>query len=169
MSDLFELVLALNLRGDLTDAEIADLRWHLGLGAQPEHLTILTDFPTVIVDEDGTPEVVNEPRPLLAQRGAAGKTGGALVADLVRRESRDGWAMTSRQELHPDEFEQVRELLGWLGRHADYEYRDLDGVVRAGGAGTVVGYLRFHEDVRPMPLTITDGAIAWPGGDPEHG
>ena len=164
MSDVFELVVALNLRDDLSDAEVADLRWHLGLGPQPERLTILTEFPVVVVDDRGEPRVVNEPRQVLAQRGAArhSMVGGALVSALVRRENPAGWAMTSRQELHPDGFDEARALLGWLARHADYGYVGLDGSVQPGGCGNVVGYLRFHEDVTPTPLTVKDATIAWP-------
>lgn len=156
MSDVFELVLALNLRADLTDAELASLRWLLGLGGRPGNPAIRAEYPVAIVN-DG-----EESRPALAGRGAAWKTGGALVSELVRRANPAGWAITSRQELHPDDFGEVLELLSWLADHADYPYRDHDGVVRSGGCGNVVGYLRFYEDVDPTVLTIRDGIISWP-------
>ncbi|MEV7232155.1 hypothetical protein AB0M79_34895 [Polymorphospora sp. NPDC051019] len=156
MSDVFELVLNLNLRDDLTDAELASLRWFLGLGVRPENLSILAESPIAIVDGG------EESRPVLAGRGAAWKTGGALVSELVRRGNPAGWAITSRQELHPDEFDEVLALLSWLADRADYPYRDHDGTVRSGGCGNVVGYLRFYEDVDPTVLTIRGGIISWP-------
>ena len=146
VSDIFEFALALNLRDDLSDAELADLRWHLGLGPQPENLAILTAFPVVVVDDNGRPQVHDEPRAILAQRGSAWKVGGELSAGLARREQPAGWAVTARQELHPDDFGTVRALLDWLATHAS------DGT----------GHLRFCEDSDPVPLTLADASIAWP-------
>ncbi|MFC9813981.1 hypothetical protein ACFVJM_18145 [Streptomyces virginiae] len=69
-------------------------------------------------------------------------------ADLPRR----GWALTSRQEIHPDEFEKVGELLCWLAARAHDTHRRGDGAVG-------VGFLRFHEDEVPEALTVVGGEV----------
>lgn len=170
MSDIYDFMLVIDLRDDLSDAEVAELRWHLGLGPQPERLTILTEFPEVVLDDNGKPVtdengdwcVENAPYPLLAQRGAARKIGGAVFSELVRRQDRagTGWALTVRQELHPDDFEYVDRLLDWLAARADYAYVDTDGTTKTGGYGNYVGYQRFYENSEiDTQLTIEDGKI----------
>jgi hypothetical protein len=156
VSDAFELLLAMDLGDDLTGAEVDELRWHLGLGPQPARLTVVPGFPEVVVDDDGRPRVVDAPRPLLAATGPAHHrgVGGALVSALARREDPAGWALTSRQELHPDDFELVRTLLGWLAQHCD--------PASAGRHGHPIGHLRFHEDIGSTPLTTTAGGVDWP-------
>lgn len=44
------------------------------------------------------------------------KVGGALTAVLLWRA--EGWALTARQEIHPDDFDGVGELLTWLATKA---------------------------------------------------
>lgn len=158
MADIYEFLITMDLRDDLSDGEIADLRWHLGLGPQPERLTILTAFSVVTVDDNGEPQIDDDPQPVLAQRGAAWKVGGALFGELARRDQPAGWALTARQELHPDDFALVRKLLDWLAGHAEYYNEDRD----AAGQEFFVGYLRWYEDLRPIPLTIAQGRISWP-------
>jgi hypothetical protein len=70
------------------------------------------------------------------------------VAALVPRERPDGWALTVRQELHPDQFYQLRTMLGWLGRWATH-----DGPA---------GYLRFYENTGATPLMVHSGRIELP-------
>jgi hypothetical protein len=161
MADIYEFVVTMNLRDGLSDDELADLRWHLGLGPRPDHLTILTAFPVVTLDDEGQPRIDDDPRPVLAQRGAAWKVGGALCAELARRDRPAGWAVTARQELHPDDFDLVRPLLGWLAANADDDVQR-SGSRTAAGHGHFVGYLRGYEDARPIPLVLTNGTIAWP-------
>ncbi|MFC7647433.1 hypothetical protein ACFQX6_48135 [Streptosporangium lutulentum] len=43
MADLHEVLITAELRADLSDAEISELRWHLGLGPEPETFTVVTD------------------------------------------------------------------------------------------------------------------------------
>ncbi|HLT12110.1 MAG TPA: hypothetical protein VK028_15125 [Micromonosporaceae bacterium] len=147
MADIYEFLITMDLRDDLSNDEIADLRWHLGLGPQPKRLAILTAFPVVTEDDDGQPQIKDEPRPLLAERGAAWKVSGALCAELARRDQPAGWALTVRQELHPDDFDLVRKLLDWLAGHTKYHNEDRD----AAGLEVFVGYLRWYEDLRPCP------------------
>jgi hypothetical protein len=121
VSDLYELQLILDLPDSLPAADVALLRWHLGeSGEEPQ-------------DPDAYP--------LLAARGPAARIGGTLVGDLSRSEQ--GWALTARQEVHPDEFDQLRELVEWLAR-------------RTSTFGTI-GYLRFLEHNVPDVL-IADPA-----------
>jgi hypothetical protein len=157
MSDVYELVLTVDLRDELSEQELAELRWHLGIGPQPERLVMVTEFPFVVVDDAGEPVIEHEPYPLLAGAGAASRVGGALCSVLaVRTEPQGkGWALTSRQELHPDEFERVGELLRRLAARAHAAHRIGDDTVR-------IGYLRFHEDLVPTVLQVKDGQVDWP-------
>ncbi|MGW7056734.1 hypothetical protein [Streptomyces sp. NPDC054887] len=154
MADIFELSLVLNLRDSLLDEEVAELRWHLGLGGKPETLRIVMAFPIVV--EDGYGEFVTEdhPVPLLGRHGEAGKVDGALVSVLLRTES-GAWALTARQEIHPDEFDRTGELLSWLATRADDRHRSSTGVVR-------LGWIRFCESERFEPLAVRDGEVVWP-------
>ncbi|MFD7303810.1 hypothetical protein ACFV83_23255 [Streptomyces pharetrae] len=121
MSDLYELQLTLDLPGSLPDPDLALLRWHLG--------------------ESGEESQESDTYPLLAARGSAERIGGALVGDLVRGVR--GWALTVRQEVHPDQFDRLRELVEWIA-------------ARTSTCGTI-GYLRFLEHDIPDVL-IADPA-----------
>lgn len=160
MADVFELTLALDLHDPLSEEELAELHWHLGLGPKPEILRIVTAFPVAMEDEHGNVVVEDHPEPLLGCHGEeAFKTGGALVSALVRRQdSRSGaWALTSRQEIHPDDFERTGELLSWLATKAVDAHRcSDDGDVH-------LGWIRFCEEVQPKPLVVVgNGAVVWP-------
>ncbi|GAA0708882.1 hypothetical protein Drose_21660 [Dactylosporangium roseum] len=52
MADLHELMVAADLRGDLAEPDLAELRWHLGLGPRPEHVTAATVI--VVARRQGT-------------------------------------------------------------------------------------------------------------------
>ncbi|CAL9645333.1 hypothetical protein [Streptomyces sp. enrichment culture] len=158
MADVFELVVELDLHDALTEQELVELRWHLGLGPRPRTLRIVTGFPVVVEDEQGDCAVEERPEPLLACHGAAFKAGGTLASALVPRPGaadRGGWTLTSRQEIHPDDFEATGELLAWLAARA------ADDVQRADGA-VPLGWIRFYEDPRPEPLVVRDGVVQWP-------
>jgi hypothetical protein len=116
MSDLYELQLTLDLPDSLPAADLSLLRWHLGENSEKS------------LDPDACP--------LLSARGAAERIGGTLVGDLAR--SARGWALTARQEVHPDEFDQLRGLVEWLA-------------ARTSTFGTI-GYLRFLEHDVPDVL-----------------
>lgn len=158
MADAYDFFLTLDLKDDLSEDEVAELRWHLGLGPQPARLCIITEFPEAVLNDagqpaDGTGEVTweNAPYPVLAQRGPAWRIGGAAVSELARRERpRPGWALTTRQALHPDEFPNVDKLLGWLASHADHDR----------GHAQYAGFERFYEDDGITTLlVIKDGEI----------
>ncbi|QKW17877.1 hypothetical protein HUT16_01295 [Kitasatospora sp. NA04385] len=157
MSSVYELSIVLNLREDLSDQEEAELRWHLGLGPQPEALRIVPRFPVVVEDGSDGLIVEDDPRPLLGRHDAAVHVGGALVSALVRPEhSWNGpWALTVRQEIHPDDFDLTGELLTWLAAKADDRHRPSTGTVR-------VGWTRFYESDRLEPLEVRGGVVAWP-------
>lgn len=159
VADIFEFVLSMDLRTDITDDELAELRWHVGQGPRPERLPLGSDnyLPTHPLGDPEDPDCeweTEEPAPAFARRGGAGKVGGALVAELVAREQPDGWSLTVRQEAHPDEFYQLRTLLDWLGRNS------LDAA--AGGIPFFVGYLRCYESTEVEPLILSDGRIRLP-------
>ncbi|MGQ4389069.1 hypothetical protein [Streptomyces sp. SAS_270] len=172
MADAYDFLLTIDLKDNLTQDEVTELRWHLGLGPQPQQLCILTEFPEVmlddgepILDDKGEIQAENAPYPVLAQRGPAWKIGGAALSELARREiPRPGWALTTRQALHPDETEHVDQLLDCLAARADYDYVDADGSPGSGGFGTYVGYGRFYEDDHVTRLlVIKNGEIVRKG------
>ncbi|MGW6817398.1 hypothetical protein [Streptomyces sp. NPDC055005] len=157
MTDIHELMIAVDLREEISEAELAELRWHLGIGPRPERLSIVTEFPVVVVDDSGIPVIEDDPHPLLAGQGAASRVSGVLCSTLVSRADlpRKGWSLTSRQEIHPDEFEKVGELLCRLAARAHETHLLADGAIR-------VGFLRFHEAQAPDPLQVKDGQVNWP-------
>ncbi|MGV4985717.1 hypothetical protein ACVB8X_06590 [Streptomyces sp. NRAIS4] len=67
----------------------------------------------------------------------------------------DAWALTSRQEIHPDGFERLGELLGWLATKAAAGHRRFDGSVD-------LGRIRTYEERQPEPLLIRDREVVWP-------
>jgi hypothetical protein len=156
VSDIYEFTMAMDLRDDLSDEEVAELRWHLGLGPRPDVLSIVLDFPEVVENELGEPTIEDHPHPVLGQHDAAWKVGGTLSSELVRCEGRasSGWTLTARQELHPDEFDEVSVLLCWLAAKSDDKHVNADGSM-------CVGFLRFYEDDDPQPLTIKNGVVGW--------
>ncbi|MFJ4623951.1 hypothetical protein [Streptomyces sp. NPDC088812] len=126
MSDIHELQLNLDLPGSLASADLALLRWHLG-------------------EEAGEPPHPDD-YPLFSDRGPAHRIGGTLVGELAR--GARGWALTVRQEVHPDEFDQLRVLVTWLA-------------ARTSTAGTI-GSLRFPERDIPDVLVADPAAgTAW--------
>lgn len=154
VADLFELTLALDLRDELTREEMAELRWHLGAGPEPETLRIVTEFPVVVIDDDsGEPVIENHPEPLLGAEGEAYKVGGVLDSALVRQDG--AWMLTIRQEIHPDGYDCLGDLLVWLAAKAGDRHRHPDGSVE-------VGRIRAYEDTVPQPLLVRDGAVLWP-------
>ncbi|WP_285543617.1 hypothetical protein [Streptomyces lavendulae] len=157
MADIFELMLTLDLRDELSEDELAELRWHLGLGPKPDILHIVTEFPFVDEDDDGELIVENDPQPLLGCHGEAFKVDGALVSVLVRREHTwcGAWALTSRQEIHPDQFDLTGTLLRWLATKAGDRHRRFDGSVD-------LGWTRLYEARQAEPLVVREGAVIWP-------
>ncbi|MET7301320.1 hypothetical protein [Embleya sp. NPDC005575] len=158
MSDLYELTMDLALRaGRLSGPDVAELRWHVGLaaGAIPDvgDRRIVTEFPVVVVDDLGVPAVVDDPHPVLGADGIALRIGGESATGLAPIGG--GWALTVRRELHPDQFDEVGELLAWLAARAEDAHTDSHGSV-------VLGWLRFIEDTEARPLVFRDGRVQWP-------
>ncbi|MCX5009622.1 hypothetical protein OG765_01255 [Streptomyces sp. NBC_00555] len=156
MSDIYELMISVDLRDEISEQELTELSWHLGIGPQPERLFIVTAFP-VVVDDSGIPVIEDDPYPLLAGRGAASRVGGVLCSALASRADlpRKGWSLMSRQEIHPDEFEKVGELLCWLATRAHETHLLGNGAVG-------MGFLRFHEAEVPDALQVASGRVSWP-------
>ncbi|WP_329389790.1 hypothetical protein OG625_37235 [Streptomyces sp. NBC_01351] len=157
VSDFHELMIAVDLRDEISEMELAELSWHLGIGPQPECLSIVTEFPFVVEDDSGIPMIEDDPHPLLAEQGAASRVGGALCSTLAPRADPPwkGWSLTSRQEIHPDEFKKIGELLCWLAERAHEPHLLGDGAVR-------VGFLRFCEAAVPDVLQVKSGQVSWP-------
>ncbi|MFC7012332.1 hypothetical protein ACFQMH_11550 [Streptomyces viridiviolaceus] len=124
MADIYELQLTLDLPDSLLPADLALLRWHLG-------------------EEDGRQDEGYE-YPLWDARGPARRIGGVLVGEL--HSDHGGWALTVRQEAHPDEFDDLRRMVLWLGARTT-----------SWGA---IGYLRFYESHLPDMLIAERGAVS---------
>ncbi|MET9959655.1 hypothetical protein ABZ128_11415 [Streptomyces sp. NPDC006326] len=154
---MYELMIAVDLRDEISEQELAELSWHLGIGTQPECLSIVTEFQVVVVDDSGIPVIEDDPYPLLAGRGTAWRVGGVLSSALTPHvdPSWNGWSLTSRQEIHPDEFEKVGELLCWLATRA-HETHPL------GDSAVGIGSLRFYEAEVPDVLQVKSGQVNWP-------
>jgi len=158
VADTYEVLLAVDIHGDLGDEELAELRWHLGQGPLPKRLPMGTDqyLPTFPLGDPEDPDCAwetAEPEPLFAQHGPAHHISGALVAVLTEREAPEGWSLTVRQELHPDEFYALRAFLYWLGPHSTHA---------PGSSEHHIGHLRFHESTAVIPLVLSNGTIAQP-------
>ncbi|OEV01732.1 hypothetical protein [Streptomyces oceani] len=157
-ADAYELLINANPPDDLSEAEVRELRWHLGLGPEPAEFTIVTEFPTEFVDEEGLPAEyepgaagswVEEKAPALAQRGPAWRIGGVAFASLERCEpDRPGWALTCRQALHPDGFDGPSDRVRWLQRRIPEPTFDLRV------------YWRFYEDPFLEPTFVGEEGLA---------
>jgi hypothetical protein len=91
------------------------------------------------------------PRPTSSARTTAGST----TREKHRRHGVNIYpAVTARQELHSDGFDEVSVLLRWLAMKSDDKHVNADGSVS-------VGVLRSYEDGDPQPLTIKNGAVSW--------
>lgn len=155
---MYEFMVSMDLRGELTDDEVAELRWHLGLGPRPERLTIITTFSEIVIGEDGRPVedergdwvYEDRPRPVwdLVQAGTS-KIGGAAVSAFDLHDDRYGrrWGLTCRWAVHPEDCAEVGKLFGWL-------------VGRCVGDERFFGYLRWYEEDWPdTRLGIADGTL----------
>ncbi|MFI6006927.1 hypothetical protein ACIA98_42495 [Streptomyces sp. NPDC051366] len=80
-----------------------------------------------------------------------------LCSALTRRADPPwkGWSLTSRQEIHPDEFEKVGELLCWLATRAHDTHQ-------LGDSAVGIGSLRFYEAEAPDALQVKSGQVNWP-------
>ncbi|WP_194818621.1 hypothetical protein [Nocardia sp. XZ_19_385] len=106
----------------------------------------------VIEEEDGE-LAFTEPQPLLDQTGPAWKIEGTLRASLEQTST--GWHLEARQEIHPEDFEQLEPLLTWLYQHVDLGMVAPDGSVE-------LARLRWYEDADFRPLVVRDDTIFWP-------
>ncbi|MBO0655904.1 hypothetical protein J1792_24955 [Streptomyces triculaminicus] len=76
---------------------------------------------------------------------------------MRRQDTRNGaWALTTRQEIHRDDFDRTGELLSWIATKAADAHRHFDG------RDVHLGWIRFCEEVQPKLLVVRDGAAVWP-------
>ncbi|MFD0418369.1 hypothetical protein [Streptomyces sp. NPDC127108] len=157
MADIHEVLITAELPAELSEAEMAELRWHLGLGARPGALVIVVDHWPVhpVGEEHGDPlpgdqwEV--DAYPLLAQRGPVDRrVGGVAYAELARREG-GGWALSSRQVVHSDELGLMGGLLSWLRERAERRWGEVE--VRC--------HVRFCEDGPGLRVVSSFEGGAW--------
>jgi hypothetical protein len=152
MSDMHELLVTLTLSPAIPDDELAELRWHLGRAERPAAYPLVGDAERPAYPlgdpEDPDCEWDTDPEPLFAHHGAAWKLPGATVAELTDRDGKPGWALTVRQEVHPEDFAAVRALLSRVARHAE-------------GVG-FAGFVRGYEDDAVQPLLLAGGRLELP-------
>jgi hypothetical protein len=161
MADIHEVMLAMDLRGDLPESELAELRWHLGLGPRPGHITaqtivvnevldLLHDDQQPVRDEHGDWVIKEFPEAAWHDGSpyAASKMPGAGFSTLVRGDDHDGgrWALSCRWEVHPDGHVQLAEFIGWL-------------TARLRESQSFFGYQRWYEDREPELLSFRDGKV----------
>ncbi|GAA1962171.1 hypothetical protein [Kitasatospora viridis] len=112
MSDYYDLFLAVDLRSDLPESALHELRWLLGQAEAPPVL------------ESADWESWGHPWQVFAGDSASHSFDGADTSRLVRsvdKPSLDGgapWALTVRTCVHDDEFGVVMEVVEWLLRQA---------------------------------------------------
>ncbi|MGQ4601425.1 hypothetical protein, partial [Nocardia sp. R6R-6] len=153
VADMFEFVISIGLRDNLSAGDVAELRWHLGLGELPaDGLRIGSGIQWAVEDANGSMVEV-EPEPLLGVHGPAWKVRGMLSASLERTAL--GWHLDARQEVHPETFEEMTELMVWFYRRVDFSMVRADGSVE-------IGRLRWHEHSEPVPLVVRDDHVFWP-------
>ncbi|TQM26356.1 hypothetical protein [Nocardia bhagyanarayanae] len=153
MADIFEFTLSLDLRDELSEADVAELRWHLGLGDLPESGLRIESGSRWLIENDEGHLVELDPQPLLDQRGPACETGGILTASLERTPT--GWRLEARQEVHPEVFPEMSALMRWLYLRVDFGMVQPDGSVE-------LGRLRGYEDEHSQPLLVRDDRVFWP-------
>jgi hypothetical protein len=105
----YELVIAVHLRGDLADSDLAEVRWHLGIGTKPDEALI----------RDG---------PLFGPEGASYLPGGDITRlDQEVRAGSGGpasaWGVFVRRFMLDDTlYELLTPLCGWLAAVATDGY-----------------------------------------------
>ncbi|MEV5550622.1 hypothetical protein AB0L35_31550 [Streptomyces sp. NPDC052309] len=124
MADIYELQLMLDLPASLPARDVELLRWHLG--------------------QEGGRQDDGYEYPLWDARGPARRIGGAALGELSPDD--EGWTLTVRQEAHPDEFDDLRRIVLWLG-------------ARTTTIG-VIGHLRFYEAHVPDVLIAQGGTVS---------
>jgi hypothetical protein len=164
MADVYDFFLAIDLRDDLSAAELAEVRWHLGLGPEPAEMTIIDSIYTYPVYDEatGAESWRDGPMAVLEHDGPTARIRGAQVSAMARRWDDRGWAITARQEVHVDAMEDLVTFVEWLARHADYPYHGSDGVAREGGCRSFIGFLRKYDADRPSRITLTDFTVDFP-------
>lgn len=161
VADIHELMVTMDLRGDLPETELAELRWHLGLGSRPEHITektivvnevldLLPDEQEPVQDENGHWVIKEFPQPAREDGSpyAASKIPGAGCSILVRADDHadERWALTCRWEVHPDGHAEVAEWIDWL-------------TARLHKNESFFGYQRWYEADEPELLSVRDGKV----------
>lgn len=130
--------LEIDLSAEVTDDEIAELRWHLRLGPRPKQSLQLTDE-------------VN----LFYQCSSRRGDDPALTVDLSPRQA-GGWRLTAWQEPEPAEVDQLVPLFRWLEQRADPTAVNDNGSV-------CLGRVRFYdEDDWTHSLLMVGGSLRYP-------
>lgn len=133
--------LSATLDAGVSENEIAELQWHLGLQPSPAPPLQLADAVNVF------------------QRGPAYRRGTDpdLFADLVQNPGAGNWVLTAWQEPDPDELESLELLFLWLAARTDTATRNIDGSV-------CLGRMRFCDEMKwtNTIMVFSDQWVAYP-------
>lgn len=157
MGDLYELNMSVVLGADRSEIELTELRWHLGLAPRPVRLRIVTTFP-VVAWQDDRPVLVDAPTPLLARRGRTRTSGREQYGTLAASSGGPGWLLGARQEIHPDDFPMLGDLLAWLAAQATGQ--PVPAHPQSGAHE--IARLLCREAGADAPLLVRDGQVGWP-------
>ncbi|MGY4103934.1 TY-Chap domain-containing protein, partial [Nocardia sp. R16R-3T] len=117
----YHMRLSVSLTSEMTPADVAELRWQLGLGPQP-------------LDSGDLPAHVS----LFLRERAFHREDPDLAVDLTARAG-GGWLLSAWQEPAPEDLDRLEPLFVWLARRADAAEIASDGSVH-------LGDLRFYDE-----------------------
>ncbi|SUA44979.1 Uncharacterised protein [Nocardia africana] len=117
----YHMQLSVRLTAEMTETEIAELRWYLGLGSQPPRYVDLADS----VD-------------LVPRFRAHHPDSPVLFVDLTALDD-GGWLLSAWQEPAPEDVDRLEPLFVWLASHADATEITPEGWV-------YLGHLRFYDE-----------------------
>jgi hypothetical protein len=140
VSDYYDLYLALELREDLPEETLRELRYHCGLETEPPKTF-------QAFDDDGW--YWDEPYPYLAAGKPSHAFAGADVTALVAADDRI--SLTVRRCVHDDELGWAMMMANWLASLST-NWAHTEG-------GYWIGYLRYTENYLPNPLFYADGQV----------
>ncbi|MGX1809371.1 hypothetical protein ACWIGI_26920 [Nocardia sp. NPDC055321] len=134
----YHVEFAFDLTDQMTDDEISELRWHLGLGSRP---------PSSVAIEQGLALP-------FTHGGAYFESDEDLFAALARRRDGDGWRLTARQEADDEELWSLCSFLDWLRSWIEPSVRNADGSIP-------VGRLRFYDEQEWTALGLDRDGLRW--------
>ncbi|UFS98500.1 TY-Chap domain-containing protein [Nocardia huaxiensis] len=132
----YHMQLSVNLAAELGQDEIEELRWHLGLGPQPQRPLDISDAVNLFLQEPSYHHGNHD-----------------LMVDLAPRD-RGGWALTAWQEPTEEDLDQLEPLFRWLAARAEPTVTDLDGSL-------CVGHIRLCDESEWKNTIVVHGSAVY--------